>query len=58
MIGDDLESDVLGAQRLGMRTVLVRTGKFRPDTVEHSRVQPDGIVSSLAQLPAWLEDHL
>jgi HAD superfamily hydrolase (TIGR01458 family) len=58
MIGDDLESDVLGAQRLGMRTVLVRTGKFRPDTVERSGVQPDGIVSSLAHLPAWLEDHL
>jgi HAD superfamily hydrolase (TIGR01458 family) len=58
MIGDDLESDVLGAQRLGMRTVLVRTGKFRPDTVEQSGVQPDGIVSSLAQLPAWLEEHL
>jgi HAD superfamily hydrolase (TIGR01458 family) len=58
MIGDDLESDVLGAQRLGMRTVLVRTGKFRPDTVERSGVQPDGIVSSLAQLPAWLEEHL
>jgi len=58
MVGDDLESDVLGAQRLGMRTVLVRTGKFRPDTVERSGVQPDGIVSSLAHLPAWLEDHL
>jgi HAD superfamily hydrolase (TIGR01458 family) len=58
MIGDDLESDVLGAQRLGMRTVLVRTGKFRPDTVERSGVQPDGIVSSLAHLPAWIEDHL
>ena len=58
MVGDDLESDVLGAQRLGMRTVLVRTGKFRPDTVERSSVQPDGIVSSLAHLPAWLEDHL
>jgi HAD-superfamily subfamily IIA hydrolase, TIGR01458 len=58
MIGDDLESDVLGAQRLGMRTVLVRTGKFRPDTVEQSGVQPDGIVSSLAQLPVWLEEHL
>src|SRR5437588_6595685 len=27
MIGDDIEADVAGAQRLGMRTVLVRTGK-------------------------------
>jgi HAD superfamily hydrolase (TIGR01458 family) len=58
MIGDDLESDIAGAQAMGMRTVLVRTGKFRPDAVERSRVQPDGIVSSLAQLPAWIEEHL
>ena len=58
MIGDDLESDIAGAQGIGMRTVLMRTGKFRPDTVERSAVQPDGIVSSLRHLPDWLEDHL
>ena len=58
MVGDDLESDIAGAQGLGMRTVLVRTGKFRPDAVERSRTHPDGIVSSLAQLPEWLEEHL
>ena len=58
MIGDDLESDVVGAHGVGMRTVLVRTGKFRPDAVERSHVQPDGIVSSLAHLPEWLEEHL
>jgi HAD superfamily hydrolase (TIGR01458 family) len=33
MVGDDLEGDCLGAHRHGMRTVLVRTGKFRPDEV-------------------------
>lgn len=58
MVGDDLESDVAGAQAVGMRTVLVRTGKFRPDLVEASRVRPDGIVSSIGQLPDWLEEHL
>jgi HAD superfamily hydrolase (TIGR01458 family) len=58
MIGDDLESDIAGAQGIGMHTVLMRTGKFRPDAVERSRVRPDGIVSSLAQLPDWLEEHL
>jgi HAD superfamily hydrolase (TIGR01458 family) len=58
MVGDDLESDIEGAQRVGMRTVLVRTGKFRPDEVETSRARPDGIVSSIAHLPAWLEEHL
>jgi HAD superfamily hydrolase (TIGR01458 family) len=58
MVGDDLESDIAGAQGTGLRTVLVRTGKFRPDVVERSRTQPDGIVSSIAQLPEWLEEHL
>jgi HAD superfamily hydrolase (TIGR01458 family) len=58
MVGDDLETDIAGAQGVGMRTVLLRTGKFRPDVVEQSRVQPDGIVSSIAHLPEWLEEHL
>jgi HAD superfamily hydrolase (TIGR01458 family) len=57
MVGDDIEADIAGAQAHGMKTVLVRTGKFRPDTVEHSRVRPDAIVSSIAQLPEWLEDN-
>jgi HAD superfamily hydrolase (TIGR01458 family) len=55
MIGDDLENDCLPAQQRGMKTILVRTGKFRPDDVERSRVQPDAIVSSIAQIPDWLE---
>ncbi len=57
MVGDDLENDIVGAHKHGMRTLLVRTGKFRPDEVERSAVQPDGIVSSIAQLPDWLEQN-
>jgi HAD superfamily hydrolase (TIGR01458 family) len=55
MVGDDLEGDAIGAHKHGMHTILVRTGKFRPDDVERSPVQPDGIISSIAQLPDWLE---
>ena len=58
MVGDDLEGDIAGAQVQGMRTVLVRTGKFRPDELEHTSVLPDGIVSSIAQLGDWLEHNL
>ena len=58
MVGDDIESDIAGAQTMNMRTVLVRTGKFRPDEVEAARVRPDGIVSSIGALPDWLEEHL
>jgi HAD superfamily hydrolase (TIGR01458 family) len=55
MVGDDWESDVVGAQRCGLKTILVRTGKFRPDALERSGVLPDAILSSIADLPAWLE---
>jgi HAD superfamily hydrolase (TIGR01458 family) len=58
MVGDDIEGDMVGAQKHGMRTVLVRTGKFRPDELEAAGVMPDGIVSSIAQLPDWLEANL
>jgi ribonucleotide monophosphatase NagD (HAD superfamily) len=58
MVGDDWETDVVGAQRCGLKTILVRTGKFRPDALERSGVMPDGIISSLAQLPEWLERAL
>ena len=57
MVGDDLEGDITGAQAAGMRTVLVRTGKFRPDDLDHSSTVPDGILSSIAQLPDWLEEN-
>ena len=57
MVGDDIESDISGAQAHGLRTILVRTGKFRPDAVEASRSRPEGIISSIAQLPDWLEEH-
>jgi HAD superfamily hydrolase (TIGR01458 family) len=55
MVGDDIEADVAGAQRFGLRTVLVRTGKFRPDAVERLGILPDMVVSSIASLPEWLE---
>jgi ribonucleotide monophosphatase NagD (HAD superfamily) len=58
MVGDDVESDVAGAQACGLRTVLVRTGKFRPDEVEASGFMPDGIVSSIAHVPQWIEEHI
>ena len=55
MVTDDLEADVRGAQAFGMRTALVRTGKFRPETLEGSGVVPEIVLSSVAQLPDWLE---
>ncbi len=58
MVGDDIEADIAGAQRFGMRTALVRTGKFRPDDLERSGIAPDIVVNSIAELPEWLEKAL
>ncbi len=58
MVGDDIEADIAGAQRFGLRTALVRTGKFRPDDLERSDITPDIVVNSLAELPDWLEKAL
>src|SRR5918992_403426 len=53
MVGDDIEADVAGAQPFGLRTALVRTGKFRPDVLERSAATPDAVLSSIGDLPGW-----
>jgi len=50
MIGDDIESDIGGARKMGMQTCLVKTGKFRQTDVEKSGIVPDFTLSSFAGL--------
>ncbi len=50
MIGDDLWSDIDGAQRAGLTAWLVRTGKFREDRLRDSGIVPDRILGSVAEL--------
>jgi HAD superfamily hydrolase (TIGR01458 family) len=54
MVGDDVESDVGGAKRIGMRGVLVRTGKFRKDALAAAELRPDAVIDSVAELPDLL----
>jgi HAD superfamily hydrolase (TIGR01458 family) len=56
MVGDDIETDVRGAMRAGLKGALVRTGKFRPsdlDSDRESAVHPDAVLDSIASLPDW-----
>lgn len=50
MVGDDLWSDVQGAQRAGLAGWLVRTGKFREETLRDSGITPDRVLASVAEL--------
>jgi len=50
MIGDDIHADIGGAQRAGIRAVLVRTGKHREALVARSGVTPDAVIDSIADI--------
>lgn len=59
MVGDDLNNDVIAAQVVGMTGVLVRTGKFRQDTLDRwatdeFAMQPNHVIDSVAGLPELL----
>ncbi|GAA2322590.1 HAD-IIA family hydrolase [Streptomyces caniferus] len=54
MVGDDIESDVLAAQRCGITGVLVRTGKYLPETHRAADGTPDHVLDSFAELPGLL----
>ena len=55
MVGDDIDTDVLAAQRQGLTGVLVKTGKYLPRTHQAAAGTPDHVLDSFADLPALLE---
>jgi HAD superfamily hydrolase (TIGR01457 family) len=50
MIGDRLETDVLGGSRAGMKTCLVLTGVSGREDARKARIRPDYIVDNLLEL--------
>jgi HAD superfamily hydrolase (TIGR01458 family) len=55
MVGDDVRSDVIAAQAVGIRGVLVRTGKYLLETLAAADPPPDQVIDSFADLPALLD---
>jgi ribonucleotide monophosphatase NagD (HAD superfamily) len=53
MIGDRVPTDVLGANKAGIRTVLVRTGEFHLNDLKNA-VYPDFMVDSIQDIPDLL----
>ncbi len=51
VVGDDITSDILGAERTKMQSILVKTGKFKPDQLEKPIAKPTWVLNSIAELP-------
>jgi ribonucleotide monophosphatase NagD (HAD superfamily) len=54
MVGDDIDSDVAGAQQAGIMAGLVKTGKYREAYYRASTIRPDLILDTVADLPGLL----
>jgi phospholysine phosphohistidine inorganic pyrophosphate phosphatase len=50
MIGDDIRTDIEGARDAGLKTALVKTGKYRDSDLDLG-IKPDMVFESVAELP-------
>ena len=50
VVGDDITSDIVGAQTMKMRSILVGTGKFKPNQLENPVAEPTWVLDSTAEL--------
>ena len=56
IVGDGLETDIPGGQRLGLMTILVLSGVTSPEQLARSPLQPDLVYPDIAALHrAWTE---
>jgi NagD protein len=55
IIGDTMETDILGGVQLGFHTVLVLSGGTRPADLQRYAYGPDIVIDSLAQFSELLE---
>jgi NagD protein len=56
MIGDTMETDILGGVQMGYRTILVLSGGTKRGDLNRHAFRPDAVVESIADInPAFLE---
>lgn len=53
VVGDRVETDILGAREYGLRSVLVRTGEFHESDLD-GEIVPDAVIDSIGDLPRLL----
>jgi 4-nitrophenyl phosphatase len=58
MLGDRLITDILGAQRAGIASILVTTGVDSTGTISEQEIQPDVVVNGLTELVSLWRQQL
>lgn len=54
MLGDRLETDILGGQQAGLKTALLTTGVDTVESIQSKKIQPDAVFAGLDELvKAW-----
>jgi 4-nitrophenyl phosphatase len=56
MIGDRLDTDIAGAQALGMDTALVLSGVTKPEDLTEARIRPTFVAQDLLELVAGAKE--
>jgi 5'-nucleotidase len=54
MVGDQIETDLVGAKKSGIHTVLVLTGVETRDSISHSRMKPELVIENVDLLAPYL----
>jgi ribonucleotide monophosphatase NagD (HAD superfamily) len=54
MVGDQIETDLIGAHKVGLRTVLLLTGVETTETIKRSKIKPDLILDNVDILAKYL----
>ncbi|MRR30439.1 HAD family hydrolase [bacterium] len=56
MVGDNLNADILGAHRAGLKGIWITRRSENPNTsLQRSSITPDAEITALAEIPALLE---
>ena len=58
VIGDDLEADIKGGKQAGLFTIAVQTGKSSKEAIQSSKIKPELLLQSIADLPDWIEENI
>jgi NagD protein len=50
ILGDRLDTDILGGQRAGLKTILLTTGVDNKQTILEKEINPDAVFNGLEEL--------